>query len=190
MGAFPLYVCTQGETVLNALRQGELKASHVWFLFHNSGRKRSQIKDGAWPSGLAVTLPFYVQCNQSVRLTHFQKFLWRSPCCTSDGWLHKDNPHAMEMRMGVCVRARVCACSCVCVAAPVAGQSAAWWGGDSSEQQPSPQALLFCCTPSFIHTMCRHREEVCRWGEAPLVCVCLWQTTENDKRKFCLTTAR
>lgn len=37
----------------------------------------------------------------------------------------------------------------VCMhSALMAGWSAGWWGGDSSEQQQSPQALLFCLTLS------------------------------------------
>lgn len=50
----------------------------------------------------------------------------------------------------------------------MAGWSAGWWGGDSSEQQQSPQALLFCLTLSRTHTTwCPHRARLCTRG-----CVC------------------
>lgn len=52
----------------------------------------------------------------------------------------------------------------------MAGWSAGWWGGDSSEQQQSPQALLFCLTLSRTHTTwCPHRARLCTRG---CVCVC------------------
>lgn len=51
----------------------------------------------------------------------------------------------------------------------MAGWSAGWWGGDSSEQQQSPQALLFCLTLSRTHTTwCPHRARLCTRG-----CVCV-----------------
>lgn len=58
----------------------------------------------------------------------------------------------------------------VCMhSALMAGWSAGWWGGDSSEQQQSPQALLFCLTLSRTHTTwCPHRARLCTRG-----CVCV-----------------
>lgn len=47
----------------------------------------------------------------------------------------------------------------------VAGWSAGWWGGGDSEQQQSPQALLFCLTHT---TLCPHRARLCTRG-----CVCV-----------------
>lgn len=63
--------------------------------------KCSQIKSGTWPSSLSLTSRLYMECNQSVRMTCIQKFMWRSPCHASDDWPDKDNSYRMETRMCV-----------------------------------------------------------------------------------------
>lgn len=71
----------------------------------------------------------------------------------------------------------------VCMhSALMAGWSAGWWGGDSSEQQQSPQALLFCLTLSRTHTTwCPHRARLCTRG---CVCVCVAQQEASFRRSL------
>lgn len=127
-----------------------------------------QIEDDSLLFDLTVNSSFPIQCSQCLKQQWFTFKVTLEVTVSSEAglcvrWKWLLLPWSLDK---FCYKLEA-----VCMhSALMAGWSAGWWGGDSSEQQQSPQALLFCLTLSRTHTTwCPHRARLCTRG---CVCVC------------------
>lgn len=139
-----------------------------------------QIEDDSLLFDLTVNSSFPIQCSQCLKQQWFTFKVTLEVTVSSEAglcvrWKWLLLPWSLDK---FCYKLEA-----VCMhSALMAGWSAGWWGGDSSEQQQSPQALLFCLTLSRTHTTwCPHRARLCTRG---CVCVCVCQQEASFRRSL------